>query len=137
MFKKKSLYFILILIFCLGLCGCKKDDSLILFNSEPITKDTVLNNSKEFLAGRRIYYVFITQKPLKNELVRIQILKKDEKTTLAGVKIYWAQDFRLYKDQAYYYNDYIVLREPGMYIMQVFSKDNLEKPLAISDFYVR
>jgi len=138
MFNNKFLFFALILLLSLMFLGCnKKDDAVILFNQQPITKETILNNSKEFLVGRRIYYIILVKKPLKTEQIRVQILKKDQNTTVAGVKIQYAEDFRLYKDQVYYYNDYVVLHEPGFYIMQIFSKDNMKKPLAISDFYVR
>jgi len=137
MVKKKSILLSLILLVLLGLSGCKKDDAVILFNHLPITKETILNNSKEFLPGGRIYYIVLVKKPLKSDMIRVQVLKQDEKAYVGGVKITYAEDFRLYKDQVYYYNDYVVIYEAGRYIMQIFSKDNMEYPLAISDFYVR
>jgi len=137
MAQKKSILFSLILVVLLGLTGCTNYKAVILFNHLPITKETILNNSKEFTLGRKVYYILLVKKPLQSDIIRVQILKKDEKTDLAGVKIYYADDFKLYKDQVYYYNDYVVIREAGYYIMQIFSKDDMEQPLAVSDFYVR
>ena len=137
MIKQKLALLGLILFLCLGLSGCKNDKAMILLNHRPITKETILDNSKVFVVGRRIYYILLLKKPLTSEFIRVQVLKKDEKTTVAGVKIQYAEDFRLYKDQVYYYNDYVVIHEPGYYILQIFSKDKMDKPLAISDFYVR
>ena len=117
--------------------GCKKDAPILLFNKCPITKETVLQNSKEFRAERRIYYIFITEKPINCGYIRVQIVKKDEKTSMGGYKIQYANDFKVYKDQLYYYTNYVVLNEKGHYYMQIFAVDNLEKPLARDDFYVR
>lgn len=133
---KKQIVFCLILMFCTIFGGCKKDDPIILFNKQPITAETLLHNSMEFDLNRRIYYIFITQKPIKSEYIKVQIIKKEEKTSVAGLKLVYANDFKVYQDQVYYYTNYIVLHEAGHYYMQIFSMDNLEKPLARSDFYV-
>jgi len=137
MAKNKSILFSLILLAFLAMTGCTNDKAVILFNHQPITKETILNNSKEFTLGRKVYYILLVKKPLQSDIIRVQILKQEDKADLGGVKIYYADDFRLYKDQVYYYNDYVVIREAGHYIMQIFSKDDMVHPLAISDFYVR
>ena len=36
----------------------------------------------------------------------------------------------------YYYDDYVVLNQPGSYVMVVYSKDNPQKPLTMSPFIV-
>lgn len=134
--SKRKVSSILILLFCMFFAGCKKNDPIILFNKQPITAETLLQNSMEFDLNRRIYYIFITQKPIKSDYIRVQIVKKDEKTGIGGLKIIYANDFKVYQDQIYYYTNYIVLHETGHYYMQIFSTDNFEKPLARSDFYV-
>lgn len=125
----------MLLILCLS--GFKKPTTMILFNTKPITKETVLNNSIEFPVGERIYYLFITEKPLKSDMIRIELRKKEEKAEYWGVKVVYSNDYRLYQDQLFYYNDYIVLHDAGHYYMLIYSKDRLDKPLAVSDFYVR
>lgn len=137
MAKKLLISISLILLLSLGLSGCNKNAPIILFNREPITTENVLNNSKNFLIGERIYYLFITQKPLKSPYIRVQVIKKDEKVEFWGTKVVYSNDYKLSKDQVYYYDDYIVIGEKGHYFLLVFSKYNLEKPVAYSDFFVR
>lgn len=136
-FLTKPILLLTLTLVTLGLSGCKKDDPIILFNRAPITKETILNNSREFRSDDRIYYIFITQKPLKTPYIRVQIYKKDEKVEFWGTKVVYSNDYKLSKDQIYYYDDYVVLRETGHYFMLIFSKDNLGKPVAFSDFFVR
>lgn len=133
---KKTL-FIISLILCLCFSSCRKPHTIILFNHQPITKENFLNTSVNFYKDERIYYVFISEKPLKSDYIRVQIIKKDEKTEWWGTKIAYANDFKVYKDQVYYYNDYIVLNEAGYYYMRIFAKNNLETPLVTASFFVR
>jgi len=134
--QKKVISLILFIGLAFALCGCSKQTSIILFNKFPITKDNLLHNSSEFVAGKRIYYIFITQKPLKTDMVRIMVLKRDEKANFEPGKIVYSNDFRLNKDQIYYYNDYIVIHEAGTYCMAVYNKNSMERPLMIGDFRV-
>lgn len=133
---KKILIF-LVLFFAFTLCGCVKPTTIILFNKEPITKENLLNNSSEFTVGKRIYYIFITEKPLETNEVRVRVLKKEEKADFEINKIAYSNDFRLNKDQVYYYNDYIVMHEAGYYCMAIYAKNNMQSPLAMADFRVK
>lgn len=135
--KNKIIILSICFLTLLCLCGCKRRTTAILFNSEPITKETILHNTNEFMMGKRIYYIFLTEKPLKSNIIRVEVKKKDEKSEFWGIKLVYGNDYRLSKDQIYYYNDYIVLHESGHYYMFVYLKDNLDKPLAYSDFYVK
>ena len=47
------------------------------------------------------------------------------------------RNFRLMKDQRYYHSDYFTLNTAGRYVMQVFSIDDLQHPLAVDFFYVK
>ncbi len=134
---KKFISFILLICVSLGLSACQNEKAIILFNNNPITKETLLNNATEFTAGKRIYYIFITQKPLKTNLIRIRILKKAGKSAFVPVKLVYSNDFRLNKDQIYYYNDYIVINESGDYCMAIYARNALDKPLAIASFRVK
>lgn len=135
--RKKAIIFTLLLCLSVFTSGYKKNAPIILFNSQPITAETMLNNSKEFQTGERIYYIFITEKPFHGDLIRIQLLKKEEKTSIGGYKIISANDYRVQQDQVYYYNDYFVINERGCYVLQVFSLDKLDKPLARDYFFVK
>lgn len=117
--------------------GCNRQKPIILFNKDPISKENIFANTRNFKIGERIYYIAIVPKPLEHPYIRIQVIKKDAKTEFWGYKIHYSIDSRLTKDQIYYYTDYLVIHEPGYYFLQVFSKDNLAEPLARGDFFVR
>ena len=124
------------LFLCLTLCGCEKKEVGILFNKEPITKHNVMNASRSFEAGKRIYYLFYTSKKINKEFIRVQVFKACDKTHVGGYVIVRTNDYRIMKDNDYYYTNYFVLYEPGRYAMQIFSLDDLAKPMAWDYFYV-
>lgn len=137
--NKFSIAVSFIIIFCASflLCGCEKSDTVILLNHRPITKDNFLDNSIMFKKDERIYYLFMTQKPLETDFIRVKVLKRDEKVNFEITKPSYSNDFRLYKDQVYYYNDYLVIHEAGYYCIEVSSRNKLNNPLARVDFQVK
>ena len=116
--------------------GCSSKKAIILFNRAPISKETLLKNSRDFAVGEKIYYIFISPKEIPSSFVRIQIVKEDEKTGFFSRQPFYSNDHKLYKDQAYYFNDYIVIHDRGHYLMLVYLRDNQYKPLASADFFV-
>lgn len=130
----------LILIFCVfsiflsAYAPIKK--GLILFNTEPITAKNVLYDRKSFESGSKVYYLFIAPKKMKNEFIRVQIFKMTDKAPWGGHEIKRTKDYRLMYDERYYHTNYFTLYETGRYVMQVFSHDDLLRPLAVNDFYV-
>lgn len=128
----------LAILFCIFLlCGCKYDRGIILFNTQPITKENALHDNKTFAIGQRVYYLFIAPKRMENKYIRVQIFKMTDKAPLGDVDIVRTKDFRLMKDERYYHSDYFTLHEKGRYVMQVFSIDDLMNPLSLNDFYVK
>ena len=117
--------------------GCAHDKGIILFNTQPITKDNALSDEINFQVGQRVYYLFIAPKRMDNEFIRVQIFKMTDKAPWGGNDVIRTKDFRLMKDQRYYHTDYFTLHEKGRYVMQVFSIDDLQYPLAVDFFYVR
>lgn len=132
--KKIVLFFILCILFC---SAFKFNRGIILFNKQPITESTVLNNSKVFRIGEKVYYLFIAPKRMKNEYIRVQIFKMTDKAPWGGNEVRRTKDYRLMKDERYYHTDYFVLHEKGRYVMQVFSTEDFQHPLSIGDFYVK
>ena len=129
---------VLFLVLCIFICsGFKFNRGIILFNKQPITEHTALNNSKVFDIGERVYYLFIAPKRMKNEYIRVQIFKMTDKAPWGGNEVRRTKDFRLMKDERYYHTDYFVLHEKGRYVMQVFSTEDFQHPLSIGDFYVK
>lgn len=135
--SKQKVLLLFLALSCLFLfSACNKNAPIILFNKEPITRETLLNNSTQFVKGKRFYYIFITQKPLKVNSIRVRIYKRDEKANMCLSKMAYSNDFRLAQDNIYYYSDYFVMNEVGYYCMMVFAADNLKQPLAIADFQI-
>ncbi|MBE7711728.1 MAG: hypothetical protein E7Z92_06275 [Cyanobacteria bacterium SIG31] len=128
----------LLLLLCVFvLCGCKYDRGIILFNSQPITRENALHDSKSFNSGQRVYYLFIAPKKMDNNYIRVQIFKMTDKAPWGGNEVVRTKDFRLMKDERYYHSDYFTLYEKGRYVMQVFSINDFQHPLSVGDFYVR
>ncbi len=130
------IFTLIILIFTTTACK-KLDKSAILFNRNKITVDNVMDYSFVFKPNERIYYLILIPKKVKTDRIDIQIIKKDNKYERLGYKLAWSYSARLYDDEIYYYDDYVVLSETGSYIMKVYSKDNPTKVLCMSQFYVK
>lgn len=119
------------------LCGCKYDRGIILFNTQPITRENALHDSKVFESGQRVYYLFIAPKRMNNSYIRVQVSKMTDKAPWGGYEVRRTKDVRLMKDERYYHTDYFTLYEKGRYLMQVFSSEDFQHPLSIGDFYVK
>lgn len=113
------------------------DRAGILFNQNPITEKNVLDNSSVFYSGRRIYYLILLPKKVHSRYLYIQVVKKDNDYGRLGYTLYWTKNIRLKDEEVNYFTDYFVIGEEGYYIMQVYSKDNPTKKLAVSEFYVQ
>lgn len=136
--KKLIIIFIIFLfIFNLVPVAQAYKKGILLFNTQPITKENALTDEINFNAGQKIYYLFIAPKKMKNKFIRVQIFKMFDKAPWGGNDIVRTKDFRLMKDQRYYHTDYFTLHEAGRYVMQVFSIDDLQHPLAVDFFYVK
>lgn len=135
----KNIFTLIILaVFLFTLTACKKmDKPAILFNKNKITVDNVMDYSFVFKPNERIYYLILLPKKIKTDRIDIQIIKKDNKYERLGYKLAWSYSARLYDDEIYYYDDYVVLSETGAYIMKVYSKDEPTKLLCVSQFYVK
>lgn len=134
----KKTFFNIILVFCLGfmLCACSKQKTIILFNQNPITKENLTENPNTFRADKRFYYIFISEKPLETPSIRVRIFKRDAKAYSKITKLVYSNDFRLSKDEVYYYTDYFVMNEAGQYCMFIYATNNLKNPLAVADFKI-
>ena len=135
--KKLILFFVAVLIFSITPSLAYNKKGIILFNTQPITKENALSDQMVFQEGQKVYYLFIAPKRMKNKFIRVQIFKMIETAPWGGNEVVRTKDFRLMKDQRYYHTDYFTLYERGRYVMQVFSIDDLQHPLAVDFFYVK
>lgn len=133
---KKILLTLLFLIVMVSTSACS-DKPGILFNKYPITKDTVMGFDNIFKPNTRIYYLVLFPKPVHSRYIYIQIIQKDNDEERLGYKLYYGNTVRLKDEQISYYDDYIVIGETGAYVMKIYSKDNPQKVLTMSQFFVR
>ena len=117
--------------------GCDKEKANIIFNAEPITAETVMHPSREFEAGQRIYYLFFTPEKIESKYIRVQVFKVNDKINRGGYSIYWTNDYRVMKQNLYYYYNHFTIHQGGRYVMQVFDIENLARPLAYNEFWIR
>ncbi len=134
---RKFKLFLIFLFSSVLLSACVYDRGIILFNTQPVTKENALSDAKVFSVGQRVYYLFIAPKRMENKFVRVQVFKMVENAPWGGNEVVRTKDYRLMKDERYYHSDYFTFHESGRYVMQVFSMDDLQHPLSIGDFYVR
>ncbi len=116
--------------------ACQKAKPGILFNKYPITKDTVIGNEYVFKPGSRIYYLIVLPQKIHSRYAYLQVIKKD-KGGFLGYDVYYGKTIRLKNEQVHYYDDYIVINEPGNYVMKIYSKDNPQTILTLGEFFVK
>lgn len=124
--KKFLTIFIFIMLFATG-CSEK---AYIVFNTQPITRENILNGSYLFKKGERVYYV-ITLPPEKvlTKKILIQVYKRGSRDMRYGYKLVYGKKVFLNEDEQYYYTDYYVFAEGGLYEFKVYSADNPTKEL--------
>ena len=130
-------FFVLLVCAVIFFSACTYKRGIILFNTQPITRENALQNQKVFREGQRVYYLFIAPEKMKNDYIRVQIFKMTENAPWGGNEVVRTKDFRLMLDERYYQTDYFTLYEKGRYVMQVFSHDDFQHPLALCDFFVK
>ncbi len=141
--KKPLIIFLMTIFLTLFTCACNNEQSQILFNKYPFSTETLHSTSNIFKPNERIYYLVTLPKPVVTKKLFIQVVKTDGKTIAGdsadrlGYDLVWSRHVKLKNEQIYYFTDYVVFNETGVYIMKVYSKDNPTKILTSSQFYVR
>jgi hypothetical protein len=131
-------FFVLILLTITLLTGCKKQDkALIFFSSNSISAETFSIDKAEqfFTAGKKINFVLLNPKPFTSPILRLQVLKVNDKLAVYGYSIEHARDVEIDMSKHYAINSFVLYRE-GYYILRIFSKDALNEPIAEADFRV-
>ncbi len=130
--------FVLVLLFACafrwGNIGEK--GALLYFSSQPIQKTNIQNVGRFFPAQTRVYYLLLNPKGFRDEYIRVQIVKKEEKTYHWGYKIHWSKDYHIDSSQKDFMS-YFVINEPGYYFMQIFSFDDFDRVIARNDFWIK
>ena len=127
----------LILYFGMLIYGSKFHHGII-FNDVPFTVETIGNYKTSFQKGEKIYWLFMSKKPIKAQYIEVQVLSANHKTgftTISGIA--YTHDYRINKDCPHYYTDYFVFYETGAYEMRAYSKDEPTKLLTTNYFYIK
>ena len=132
----KKVFAILIILCALFVSGFSRKQAVIVLNSQPITKETVNRPVQDFQKNQRINYALIVPKGFKDSVIRIQIIKKNEKVANWGYKIYYTDDICVDTSKKFHI-DYFTIPEKGYYIFRAFEVRNLDEALAIADFWVK
>ncbi|MBO7671950.1 hypothetical protein J6S88_00920 [bacterium] len=132
----KKLLLIFSLLVLLFTTGCS-EQAYIVFNKQPITRENILNASYLFAKGERVYYI-VTIPPKKaiTKKLLIQVYKRDNKEMRYGYKLVYGKNVFLNEDEQYYYTDYYVFADSGLYEFKAYSADNPTKELASNIVYV-
>ena len=133
----KKLFAFLICFIAIFASGCDREKSYIVFKGEPINEQNVLEGEYVFKKGDRVYYVVTLPKPVITRQLYIQVFKHDNKEMRYGYKLYYGKTVKLKDEQLYYYTDYFVFNETGLYEFKVYSKDNPTKELTSNLVQIR
>ena len=133
----KKLFVILFLFIIFLITGCENKRPIVLFSPQPITKENSHLITKVLPLKQRIYYMVLVPKGMKKGVYRVQFVKKDDKSEFWGYKYQTHYDFKVEEDGKLYITDYIVLHQKGFYFVQFFNLENINKPLALGEFWVK
>ena len=132
--KKVSVIFLILLV--LFFCGFKqKAKPIIILSSNKITGETAKHIENRFFAKSRIFYALYAADGFKQQGIRFQISKQEDKTSNWGFSIIMSRDIYINSGEKIY-RDYISLSQPGHYIIQFFYLNNKDYPFAHSEFRV-
>lgn len=132
---RTSLISLILFLVLITPCYAKEKPVLVL-NSQPITQETVNYPVQNFNVDQKINYALIVPKGFSDSVVRVQIVKKEEKVDSWGYSICMAKDLCVDKSQNFYI-DYVTVGRPGCYIMSIYEIKDLDKPLARAVFWVK
>lgn len=140
--KRVLKYFIpllLIVFTCISLLsGCDKDKPVILFTSGEITPENFSMDKfkKTFSVGERIDFLFYHPKPLKYNVVRLQVLKINFVEPWFNYSIAYGKDINA-DLTLNYVTDHFYLHQDGCYMLRIFSREDYNNPIAEAGFLVK
>ncbi len=134
MMKKLSVLFLIITVFLF--CGFKrKVKPIIILSSNYITLETAKRIENSFFAKSRIFYALYSPDGFKNQGIRLQISKQEDKVSNWGFSIIMTRDIYINSGEKIY-KDNLHISQPGHYIIQFFYLNNKDYPFAHREFKV-
>ena len=136
----KKLIIVLLILPLIFFCGFFKrsKQAYIVLSSGSVQIETTSSPRIEryFNSLQRIHYAVVSPDGFKYPGIRMQISKRDEKTSNWGLSIVMSADYTVDMAQKVYKN-YIYLTKPGYYILQFFYLNNKDYPFAHTEFVVQ
>ncbi len=117
-------------------CGCNKNAPMLFFNNQPINEVTVNNPVNIFELGETTHFVILCPKGFESPYLRIQVIKKEDKTQNWGYDVYYAKNLKVDTTKKFYI-DSLKLHKKGGYIMTVYYLNNLDRAVVRSTFRVK
>ena len=108
-----------------------------MLSTMPIVQGNENYLTKYFEKNQKIYFLILFPKGMKKSIYRVQIFKKDDKSEFWGYKHMHHYDFRIEEKGTKYITDYFFMLEKGHFVIQVFNLENVNKPVALGDFWVK
>ncbi len=135
----KKVIFISLICVIFFITGCFSEEKAGIFlGREPIDPKTFSFENKQpvFKQRERIYYILLSKDPIENPKLRLQVIKLDMKHPYYKIEPAYGIDINRGVEK-HYLTDYFVLNQAGTYIIRIFSYDDLEEPLAQTEFVVK
>ncbi len=134
---KKCLIFVLLFSAIVFFSGFKKyTKPVIVLSAGTITNESIKRPERTFAAGQKINIGLFAPDGFKDNGIRLQLSKQDEKTSNWGFSIIQSRDIYIDKSQKLY-KDYIYVYLPGHYILQFFNLSKKTYPFAHFEFLVK
>ena len=130
--KKILIALLFVLLVCLG--AEAKQRAYMVFDAQPITAKTVLKERPVFRAGQRIHYAILCDKGFRDNVLKVQVIQKDEKSEFYGYTPLMNREVE--PQNRNFYLDYFVIHNKGYYVVQVFELKNLQTPIGYGQFWV-
>ena len=127
---KKLILTLFLCVFLLTSCVWDKDAAIFL-STEP----SFSSNQLVFKQRQKIYYALVSKEPIESEKLRLQVLRIDKISPSYKLEFAYGMDINR-GAQKHYVTDYFTLHKAGTYFIRIFSFDNLENPLAETEFTV-
>lgn len=133
---KKTFLILIVFICMLTACG-KEVKTAIFLGKEPIDVEnfSYVNRQPVFKQWQKIYYILVSKESIESPKLRLQILRLDMKHPYYKIEPAYGIDINR-GEQKHYVTDYFILHKTGTYVIRIFSHDNLDVPIAETEFLV-
>jgi PBP1b-binding outer membrane lipoprotein LpoB len=136
----KKYLFLILLIPILLISGCKKKQhAILLLNDNPINTANYRNLEEKptFKVRQKIYFLLAAKEPIESNMVRLQVIKVDNKYgyNISQVEIALGTDLEV-GESKHIISDSFALHQEGNYFIRIFAINRLHKPLAESEFTI-